>query len=247
MKIRLIPILSFVLIMLFAVKLNDVLQSSIHPLFIKTSIAETTAPTSAEAKEDAKKEQEEADKQQKLMEQVYRPDEETIRVTESYDKERGVLIENVKRKDAVSDQSLRRMTDTEIDILQSLSQRRMELDEREKDLSLRESSLKVLEQNIQGKIGELQDLQSKVSAILQEYQNYEQDKIIGLVKIYEAMKPQDAAKVFDQLEMKILIEIADNMKEAKLAQILSKMDAYKAKEVTVELANRRKLKDRVPQ
>lgn len=242
MKIRLIPILSFVLILFFAVKLNDVLQLSIHPLFIKTSHAETPEPAAAPAKK--KEDEAEKEKQQKLMEQVYKPDESVITLTDSYDKDKGVLIDNIKRKNAADDQNLRRMTDTEIDVLQSLSLRRQELDAREKEISLRESSLKVLEQNITGKINELQDLQSKLTVILQEYKNNEDQKIMGLVKIYEAMKPQDAAKVFDQLEMKILIEIADNMKEAKLAQILSKMDPYRAKEVTVELANRRKLKDR---
>lgn len=43
------------------------------------------------------------------------------------------------------------------------------------------------------------------------------------------MKPQDAAKIFEQLQMSVLIEVAVHMKEAKLAQILAKMDPYKAR------------------
>ena len=68
----------------------------------------------------------------------------------------------------------------------------------------------------------------------------ENEKIKSLVKVYEAMKPQDAAKIFEQIDMDILLSVAVHMKEAKLAQILSKMNPEKAKELTVELISYRK-------
>jgi flagellar motility protein MotE (MotC chaperone) len=60
-----------------------------------------------------------------------------------------------------------------------------------------------------------------------------------LVKTYETMKPKDAARIFDTLEMEVLIEVAQRMKEAKLAPVLAAMDPAKAQSVTVELAARR--------
>lgn len=134
-------------------------------------------------------------------------------------------------------------SDIEIDILQSLAQRRGELEQRDKDISLKEASLTVIEKNIDMKIEELKSLQNELKGIMAEYQAKEEEKLKSLVKIYESMKPQDAAKIFEQLQMSILVEVAQQMKEAKLAQILAKMDAYKAKELTVELANRRRVKE----
>ncbi len=134
-------------------------------------------------------------------------------------------------------------SDTEIDILQSLVKRREELEQRDKDISLKEASLTVIEKNIELKIDELKNLQNELKGIMAEYQSKEEEKVKSLVKIYESMKPQDAAKIFEQLQMSILVEVADQMKEAKLALVLAKMDTYKAKELTVELANRRRVKE----
>jgi len=131
---------------------------------------------------------------------------------------------------------------TELNILQNLAARRELLERRERDISLKEASLQVIEKNIEYKIAELKDLQVELKGIMNEYKNKEDEKITSLVKIYESMKPQDSAKIFEQLQMSILVEVADYMKEAKLGAILAKMDTYKAKELTVELANRRKVK-----
>lgn len=131
---------------------------------------------------------------------------------------------------------------SEVDVLQELSKRREELDERERDISLRENSLQVVQKNIEEKVETLKGLQDQLKDIVAQYEAKEDEKIKSLVKVYEAMKPQDAAKIFEQLQMSVLIEVAVHMKEAKLAQILAKMDPYKAKELTMELANRRKIK-----
>lgn len=132
-------------------------------------------------------------------------------------------------------------TDIETQVLQSLVARREELEQRESDISLKEASLLVIEKNIDKKIEELKGLQYELNKIMELYNTKEDEKIASLVKVYESMKPTEAAKIFEQLQMSILVEVADNMKEAKLGQILAKMDTYKAKEITVELASRRRI------
>jgi flagellar motility protein MotE (MotC chaperone) len=61
----------------------------------------------------------------------------------------------------------------------------------------------------------------------------------SLVKIYESMKPKDAARIFEALELPILLDVMERMREAKSAPILAAMDPMKAKEVTSSLAERR--------
>lgn len=132
----------------------------------------------------------------------------------------------------------------EENILENLADRRKELDKWSESISMKENILNATEKKINRKMDELHSLKDEVEAILKEYQDKENRKITRLVKIYENMKPQDAAKIFDAMDMDILLEVIDNMKEAKAAPILAKMDYLKAKEVTTQLATRRSLSDK---
>ena len=55
------------------------------------------------------------------------------------------------------------------------------------------------------------------------------------------MKPKDAAKIFEELEMTTLLEVAERMKERKLAPVMAKMNPERAREITVELRDLREL------
>lgn len=146
-------------------------------------------------------------------------------------------------RDKLADEKINNLTISEIEALQNLVQRRKELEAREEELELREKSLKALEQSVQNKINELSKIQIKVEEVLNAYQVAEDEKILALVKVYEAMKPVEAAKIFDQIEIQILIPIVANMNEAKLAAVLAKMDPYRAKEITIALTNYRSVKN----
>jgi flagellar motility protein MotE (MotC chaperone) len=52
------------------------------------------------------------------------------------------------------------------------------------------------------------------------------------------MKPKDAAKVFDHLEMPVLIEIATQIAPRKMSDILGLMSTDAAQRLTVEMARR---------
>jgi flagellar motility protein MotE (MotC chaperone) len=52
------------------------------------------------------------------------------------------------------------------------------------------------------------------------------------------MKPKDAARVFDRLEMPVLIEIASQIAPRKMSDILGLMQSDSAERLTVELARR---------
>ena len=55
------------------------------------------------------------------------------------------------------------------------------------------------------------------------------------------MKPKSAARIFEQLEMDTLLEVAERMKERKLAAIMAQMGEERAREVTVELRRLREM------
>jgi flagellar motility protein MotE (MotC chaperone) len=60
----------------------------------------------------------------------------------------------------------------------------------------------------------------------------------GLVTMYESMKPKDAAKVFDRLELSVLFEIASQIAPRKMSDIMGQMQPEAAERLTVEMARR---------
>jgi flagellar motility protein MotE (MotC chaperone) len=58
----------------------------------------------------------------------------------------------------------------------------------------------------------------------------------ALVKTYEAMKPKDAAEIFDGMDDKVLLDLAKSMKPANLASVMSLMAPKRAEALTRMLA-----------
>jgi flagellar motility protein MotE (MotC chaperone) len=59
------------------------------------------------------------------------------------------------------------------------------------------------------------------------------------VKLYEGMRPRDAAAIFDDLDMPVLVQLIDRMREAKAAPVLGAMRPERARLLTAELARHR--------
>jgi flagellar motility protein MotE (MotC chaperone) len=133
-------------------------------------------------------------------------------------------------------------TQNEIDVLQKLSVRRETLDNRQKDLDLRENLVKAAEARIDKKIAEMKALQTNIEGMLKQVDRQDEEKLRSLVKIYEQMKPKNAADILSTLELPIQIGVLTRMKEAKVAPILAAMDVTKAQAVTDAMAARRAAK-----
>lgn len=132
-------------------------------------------------------------------------------------------------------------TGQEIELLQKLAERREELDKREREMEVREKLLVAAENGIDKKIASLKSIEEQIQALIAVHDEQEKAQIESLVKTYSAMKPKDAAKIFNTLDMDILITIIEKMNPKKVAEVLSKMQTNSANEITVELATRKKL------
>jgi len=126
----------------------------------------------------------------------------------------------------------------EVQILQSLAQRRDELDKRSAEIDQREALLQAAEQRIDDKITKLAAMQQAIDTAFKQQDQQDSGKIKSLVKIYETMKPKEAARIFEQLDQPVLLEVLQQMKEAKTAPIFASMDPAKAKAATLALAQR---------
>lgn len=137
-------------------------------------------------------------------------------------------------------------SETELQVLQQLSERRDKLSERETDLQRRETLLSATEHRIDEKVASLKQLQTTLDGLIRQHDAEQETKLKSLVKIYETMKPADAARIFEQLDSDTLLPVVEKMNERKLAAILAKLDPMKARDVTVELKKLRELEPQPP-
>lgn len=121
-------------------------------------------------------------------------------------------------------------------LLQQLRKRHEELEARARALDDRQTIIRAEEVKLQERLGELQALQTRLEQEAADRQKGQDAAWDNLVKLYEAMKPREAAKIFDDLDMPVLIELARRMNERKAAAILSSMQPDRARDLTTRLA-----------
>ena len=141
-------------------------------------------------------------------------------------------------------ESGRAQSAAEIALLERLQERRAELDARAKELEMRESLLKAAEKRLEGRIAELKDLEARINNAVQQREEGEVTRFKNVVTMYEDMKAKDAAKIFDRLESKFLADIAKEINPRRLSDILAQMTPDAAQQLTVELTARSAAKEK---
>jgi len=123
-------------------------------------------------------------------------------------------------------------------VLERLQARRQELEARAREIDIRESLLKAAEKKVESKVEELKGVESKISTETTQKNEAEAARFKGIITMYESMKPKDAAKVFDRLEMPVLYQIASQIAPRKMSDILGLMSPEVAERLTTEMARR---------
>lgn len=129
------------------------------------------------------------------------------------------------------------LSQEEIKVLRTLADRRAQLDQREKQIDTREQTAAAAEARLDDQIGQLKSLEKKVQGILDAMDAKRDERMDGLVKTYEAMKPAAAARIFDQMDDETLVDLAKRMKSPTLAAVLAQMKTDRAEKVTRLLSN----------
>jgi flagellar motility protein MotE (MotC chaperone) len=123
-------------------------------------------------------------------------------------------------------------------ILERLGERRQELEARARELEIRESLLKSAEKRLEARGSEIKDLETRMGGSSQKRDEMMAAQLKGLVIMYENMKAKDAARIFDRLEMRVLLDVATQINPRRMADIMAQMTAEAAERLTVEMANR---------
>jgi flagellar motility protein MotE (MotC chaperone) len=123
-------------------------------------------------------------------------------------------------------------------ILERLQSRRQELEARAREIDIRENLVKAAEKRIESQVEEMKAVESRTQGASAQKSETDAVRLKSLVTMYEGMKPKDAAKVFDRLEMPVLFELASQIAPRKMADILGLMSPEAAERLTVEMARR---------
>ena len=127
---------------------------------------------------------------------------------------------------------------SEVDVVNSLSKRRRELDARESQLNIQSNMIAAAEARVDAKIGQLKQLQAQINALLVQHDEAQKAQIASLVKTYSTMKAKDAARIFNTLPDEVLVPVAHDMKSDILALVIANMNSESAKTLTIKLANK---------
>jgi flagellar motility protein MotE (MotC chaperone) len=125
-------------------------------------------------------------------------------------------------------------------VLERLGERRTELEARAKELELRESVVLAAEKRLEARVAQLKQLEAQINDMVRAKDEGEAQRIKNVVMMYENMKPKDAARVFDRLDMRILLEVATQINPRRMSDIMAQMTPEAAERLTVELATRAK-------
>ncbi len=121
----------------------------------------------------------------------------------------------------------------------ALRARREAMEERERTIATREALMAVAEQRLAARLGELAALQGRLEASDAEAKQREETHWRTLAKLYETMRPREAAAVFNELDLPVLVQVVDRMSDRRAAAVLGTMQPDRVRQLTVELARLR--------
>jgi len=131
------------------------------------------------------------------------------------------------------------VSEAERAVLLDLRQRRQALEARAKELDQRAAEMDAADRRLNDRVQQLAALQTRLESLEAEREKHKAENWAGLVKIYEAMKPREAAAIFDSLDMQVLLQVLDRMQERRVAPILAAMQPDRARLATQLLAEMR--------
>lgn len=130
------------------------------------------------------------------------------------------------------------LSPAELQVLQSLGNRRGELDQRASDLDTQVQLIAAAQAKLDARIQQMTALKADIQGLLGQADQQQQTETDRLVRVYEAMKPKDAAQRFTLMDDSVRLPMAAKMKERALSAILAQMPPEDAKALTEKLARR---------
>ena len=122
--------------------------------------------------------------------------------------------------------------------LKFLIQQKAEFEKEEKRIAQKKVELLAIQDDINKKIATLTKIRDDIIAEKAKKTAAEEQQFKHLIKVYSAMKPQNAAELIERLDIKLAIELLSKMKGDDVGKILSFVKIEKAAKISEGLVNR---------
>ena len=126
----------------------------------------------------------------------------------------------------------------EVQILTSLDTRRAELEERRARLDAREQELNQRDSEFVTKVAQLKELTGKLKGDREQAEKRQNTQLDQLANVYNAMNPNEAAQLLEQLDSQIALSLVEHMSEKRIGQILPLMSPARALAITRMLSGK---------
>lgn len=123
-------------------------------------------------------------------------------------------------------------------ILTALQEREARLDAREVALSDRMQALRIADEEITGKLAALEAAETQLRATLEIAETAAENDLGRLTKVYETMKPKQAAALFEQMDPRFAAGFLGRMRPETAAEIMAGLSPEAAHMFSVVLAGR---------
>lgn len=127
-------------------------------------------------------------------------------------------------------------TPEQLAVFNKLEDRKRELDLKEQELTKLEEELQRQRVELEERLKDLDVLRTKIAEKLSERVGVDQERVSKLVEIYSNMKPQNAAKVFEEIDEDLAVEVLGKMKKKNMADILNLLKPDKAQRLSEKFA-----------
>jgi flagellar motility protein MotE (MotC chaperone) len=131
------------------------------------------------------------------------------------------------------------VTTADVPLLISLQERQARLEAlevKERQLAEREEVLRLTQQQIETQLAALTTLRQEIEALLTEKEAFEEQRLEHLVKVYEGMRPAEAATLVERLHEDTAVQLFFRMKGKKISKILEAIKPEVAARLSERLA-----------
>jgi flagellar motility protein MotE (MotC chaperone) len=104
--------------------------------------------------------------------------------------------------------------------------------------SLEEERLNIIRADIQKKIEQLEKLKIEIEAAQKALQKAQEEELLKIVKIYEAMPPEEAARKLEALSEDMAVLILISLKPRTAGRVMAQMDTEKAASISKKMLER---------
>jgi flagellar motility protein MotE (MotC chaperone) len=113
-------------------------------------------------------------------------------------------------------------------LMDKLRQKERSLDHREATLAAREADLRLAEQKLEERVEELRVLREELRVQLADLDEAQEERVVGLVRMFEGMRSKDAAAILSATDTDIAIHVLERLSRMKAGKVLAEMDPTEA-------------------